>query len=171
MDFRRSSQLKFLLRELLYLTRFRCASCYPLWRHELQYPLNQPVFLEYMEGLSCDSESDDDFDGYLGPEDGPVACATVPEVVEREGLCSPVRRSLSTDDLTTAEVSELPESPFTNSVSPMQGQHSSGSSETNSSHSTIINSATKPIPQVCKNTLRHTCFARNHAKVLLSSRE
>ena len=31
------------------------------------------VLLEYMEGLSCDSESDDDFDGYLGPEDGPIA--------------------------------------------------------------------------------------------------
>ena len=57
------------------------------------------VLLEYMEGISCDSKSTDDFDGYLGPEDRPVACATVPEVVEREGLCSPVRRSLSTDDL------------------------------------------------------------------------
>ena len=85
------------------------------------------VLLEYMERLLCDSESDDDFDGYLGPEDGPVACATVPEVVEREGLCSPVWRSLSTDDLIAAEVSELPESPFTSSVSPMHGQHSSGS--------------------------------------------
>ena len=134
------------------------------------------VLLEYMEGLSCDSESDDDFDSYLGPEDEPVACATVPEVVEREGLCSLVRRSLSTDDLTAAEVSELPESPYTSSVSPMQGQHSSGSplsltSETNSSHSTIFNYATKRTPRVCKNTLRHTCFERNHAKVPLSSRE
>ena len=94
------------------------------------------VLLEYMEVLSCDSESDDDIDGYLGPEDGPVVCATIPEVVEREGLCSLVWRSLSTDNLTAAEVSELPESPFTSSVSPMQGQHSSGSplsltSETN----------------------------------------
>ena len=54
------------------------------------------VLLEYMEGLSCDSESDDDFDGYLGSEDGPVACATVPEVVELAmlGLCSLVRRPL-----------------------------------------------------------------------------
>ena len=113
------------------------------------------ILLEYIEGLSCDSESDNDFDGYLGPEDGPVACATVPEVIEREGLCSPVRRSLSTDDLTAAEVSELPESPFTSSVSPMQGQHSSRSplsptSETNSSHFTIFNSATKLTPQVFK---------------------
>ena len=83
------------------------------------------VLLEYnniMEVLSCDSESDDDFDGYVGPEDGPVACATVPEVIERKELCSSVWRSLSTDDLTAAEVSELPESPFTSSVSPVQGQ-------------------------------------------------
>ena len=51
------------------------------------------VLLEYnniMEVLSCDSESDVDFDGYVGPEDGPVACTTVPEVVEQEGLCSSV---------------------------------------------------------------------------------
>ena len=61
-----------------------------------------------MEVLLCDSESDDEVDGYVGSEDGPVACATVPEVVEREGLCSPEWRSLSTDDLTAAEVSELP---------------------------------------------------------------
>ena len=132
------------------------------------------VLLEYniMEVLSCDSESDDYFDGYVGPEDGPVACAIVPEVVEREGLCLSVWRSLSTDDLTAAEVSGLLQSPFTNSVSPMQGQHSSGSplsltSETNSSHSTIFNSATIPTPQVCKNTLRHTYFEHNH----MSSRE
>ena len=116
------------------------------------------VLLEYnniMEVLSCDSESDDDFDGYVGPEDGPVACATVPEVVEREGLCSSVWRSLSTDNLTAAEVSELPESPFTSSVSPMQGQHSSGSplsltSEINSSHSTIFNFATTQLLRYAK---------------------
>ena len=82
---------------------------------------------------------------------------SAPKVVELEGLCSPVRRSLSTDNLTAAEVSELPESPFTSSVSSMQGQHSSGSpllltSESNSIHSTIFNSATKPTAQVCKNT-------------------
>ena len=78
------------------------------------------VLLEYMEALSCDSESDDDFDGYLGPVDGPVTCATVPEVVERAmlGLCSLVRRPLSTDDLTAAEVSEIPESPFTSPCHP-----------------------------------------------------
>ena len=107
------------------------------------------VLLEYMEGLSCNSQSDDDFDGYLWPEDGRVACASVPEVVEREGLCSPVRRSLSTDDLTAAEVSKFPESQITSSVLPMQGQYSSGSplsltSETNSRYSTLFNSATKP---------------------------
>ena len=72
-------------------------------RAKLSY--DPAVLLEYMEGLSCDSESDDDIDGYLGPGDGPVACTTAPEVVEREGLCSPVRRSLLADDLTAAEVS------------------------------------------------------------------
>ena len=71
-----------------------------------------------MEWLSCDFESDDDFDGYLGHDYVPVACATVSEVVECDKLCSPVRHSLSTDDLTTAEVSEHPESPFMSSVSP-----------------------------------------------------
>ena len=71
------------------------------------------VLLEYMEGLPRATTT---LTGsYLGPEDGPVACVTVPEVVEREGLCSPVRRSLSTDDLTAAEVSELPELPLTSS--------------------------------------------------------
>ena len=128
-------------------------------------PSDPAVLLEYMNGLSCDSKSDDDFDGYLGPEDGPIVCTTVPQVVEREGLCSPVRRSHSADDLTAAEVSELPESPLTSSVSPMQGQHSSGSplpltSETNSRHSSILSSATKPTPQVCKNTL----LLKNHYK-------
>ena len=161
---------------ILYLTCFRCASCYLLWRHELKYPLIQPFFWNIWKGYCATQRATTTLTGTSGPEDRPVACATVPEVVEREGLCSPVRRSLSTDDLTVAEVSELPELPFTSSVSPMQGQHSSRStlsltSETNSSHSTIFNSTTKPTPQVCKNTLRHTCFERNHAKVLLSSRE
>ena len=119
-----------------------------------------------MEVLSFDSESDDDFDGYLGPEDGPVACATVPEVVQREGLCSSVWRSLSTDDLTAAEVSELPKSTFTSSMLPMQGQHSSGSplsltSEINSSHSTIFNSATIPTPQVCNIEKYHSSRMHN----------
>ena len=161
---------------ILYLTCFHCASCYLLWRHELKYPLIQPFFWNIWKGYCATQRATMTLTGTSGPEDRPVACATVPEVVEREGLCSPVWRSLSTDDLTVAEVSELPELPFTSSVSPMQGQHSSRStlsltSETNSSHSTIFNSATKPTPQVCKNTLRHTCFERNHAKVLLSSRE
>ena len=129
-----------------YLTRFLCASCYICMASRAKISSDPAVLLEYMEGLSCDSESDDDFDGYLGPEDGPIACATVPQVVEREGLCSPVQRSHSADDLTTAEVSELPESPLTSSVSPMQGQHSSGSPLS-------LTSATKPTPQVRKNTL------------------
>ena len=72
-----------------------------------------------MEGLSCDSESVDDFDDHLGAEDGPMACTTVPDVVERKELCchSPVWRSHSADDLTAAEISaELPEPPITSSV-------------------------------------------------------
>ena len=136
------------------------------------------VLLEYsMKVLSCDSESDNDFDGYVGPEDGPVACATVPEVVEREGLCSLVWRSLSTDDLTAAEVSELPESPFTSSVSPCKANILAGPRyrfQVKLTQATLL-FLTLQLYQLLRYAKIHydiaTCFEYNHAKVLLSSRE
>ena len=78
--------------------------------------------------MPSESDSDDDFEGYLGPEDGPVAYRTAADIamVEREDACTPIRRSRSVDSL-TAEESALPESPLSPSQSPMQGQHSSGS--------------------------------------------
>ena len=51
---------------------------------------SDPAFLlQYMEGFSCDSKSNGDFDRYLRLECRPVVYTTVPDVyvVEREELC------------------------------------------------------------------------------------
>ena len=91
-------------------------------------PSDPSFLLEYMQDMPSESDSDDDFEGYLGPEDGPVAYRTAADIamVEREDACTPIRRSRSVDSL-TAEESALPESPLSPSQSPMQGHHSSGS--------------------------------------------
>ena len=84
--------------------------------------------LEFMRDLPDESDSEDDFDGYLGPDDGPVAYRSVEETQE-EAHSPLVRYSRSLDDLT--EIDEAaPESPFAGlspSPSPMQGEHASGS--------------------------------------------
>ena len=87
-------------------------------------PSDPSFILEYMQDMPSESDSDDDFEGYLGPEDGPVAYRAAADLamMEREDACSPIRRSRSLDSL-TAEESESLMSP---SHSPMQGQHSSG---------------------------------------------
>ena len=76
-----------------------------------------------MQDMPSESDSDDDFEGYLGPEDGPVAYRAAADLamMEREDACSPIRRSRSLDSL-TAEESALPESLMSPSHSPMQGQ-------------------------------------------------
>ena len=84
-----------------------------------------------MHDLPDESNSEDDFNGYLGPDDGPMAYRCVAETQEEEP--SPlVRHSRSLDDLT--EIDEagpvLTKSPFaipSPSPSPMQGEHASGS--------------------------------------------
>ena len=84
-----------------------------------------------MHDLPDESDSEDDFDGYLGPDDGPIAYRSVAETQGEEP--SPlVRHSRSLDDLT--EIDEagpvLTESPFASpspSPSPMQREHASGS--------------------------------------------
>ena len=84
-----------------------------------------------MHDLPDESDSEDDFDGYLGPDDGPIAYRSVAETQEEEP--SPlVRYSRSLDDLTEIDGAGpvLTESPFASpspSPSPMQGEHASGS--------------------------------------------
>ena len=91
-------------------------------------PSDPSFILEYMEDMPSESDSDDDFEGYLEPEDGPVAYRAAADIamMEKEDACMPIRRSRSMDSF-TAEESALPESPKSPSHSPMEGQHSSGS--------------------------------------------
>ena len=84
-------------------------------------PSDPDALLEYLHDLPDKSDSDEDFDGYLDPEEGPVAYRSMEEFEEEEP--SPVvRRSLAVDDL-----SESPLSGLSPSHSPMQGEHASGS--------------------------------------------
>ena len=165
-DFRRSSQLKFLLKELLYLTRFRCASCYLLWRHELKYPVNQPFFWNIWKGCRATPRVTTTLTGIprargrtssvrncsWGSRMGRSMLArTAPALGRRPYrrrsiIASLIARSIIASLIAIYELRVT-----------MQGQHSSGSplllaSETNSSHSTIFNSATKRTPRVWKNT-------------------
>ena len=67
-------------------------------------PSDLDVLLEYLHDLPDESDSEDEFDGYLGPEDGPVACLTSFKQHGDEGLTC---RSASLDDLTALQ-SESP---------------------------------------------------------------
>ena len=91
---------------------------------------SDPDFLlDLMHDLPDESDSDDDFDGYLGPEDGPVAYRSAAEIDDEAYRL----RSQSLQDLTDLEEAseeELTfqaESPLSPSLSPMQGQHASSS--------------------------------------------
>ena len=83
-------------------------------------PSDPDLLLEYLHDIPDESDSDDDFDGYLDAEEGPVAYRSMAEFEEESALAS--RRSLSLDDLSESPLSEM--SP---SHSPMQGEHASGS--------------------------------------------
>ena len=92
-------------------------------------PSDPDFLLDLMHDLPDDSESDDDFDGYLEPEDGPVAYRSAADEAYRF-------RSRSLHDLTDLEEAseeelmlqaESPLSGLSPSLSPMQGQHASGS--------------------------------------------
>ena len=83
--------------------------------------LSDPEFLlEYMHDIPDESDSDDDFDGYLDPEEGPVAYRSIAEVEEETSHS--LRRSLSLDNL-----SESPLAGLSPSHSPMQGEYVNGS--------------------------------------------
>ena len=86
-------------------------------------PSDPDVLLEYLHDLPDESDSEDEFDGYLGPEDGPVAYRTSFEQHGDEGL---TRRSASLDDLTALQ-SESPLAGLSPSPSFMEGQYASGS--------------------------------------------
>ena len=93
-------------------------------------PSNADFLLQYMEELSG---SDDEFDGYLDPEEGPVAYRQEDE--------TPLSRSQSLDDL----AAESPLGGRSPSLSPMQGQYESGSPLRSSSPS-LSSSRTRAVP-------------------------
>ena len=91
-------------------------------------PSDPDFLLDYIDGLPDESDSDDDFEGYLDEDDGPVAY--------RSGHCPdftpPLTRSRSLDSLGEAErqretVTESPIPGGSPSLSPMQQQHPSPS--------------------------------------------
>ena len=96
---------------------------------------SDPEFLlEFMHDLPDESDSDDDFDGYLEPDDGPVAYRREEIFEEQERRLSSSRRSRLLESL--AETEQGPpldtESPLASlspspSYSPMQGHNASGS--------------------------------------------
>ena len=93
---------------------------------------SDPQFLlDLMHDLPDESDSDDDFDGFLEPEDGPVAYRRE-EFEERGRRSCSRRRSHSLESLTEigqgpSPDSESPLAGMSPSYSPMQGHHSSGS--------------------------------------------
>ena len=91
-------------------------------------PSDPEILLDIMHDLPDESDSDDDFDGYLEPEDGPIAYRNPSELEEVETT----RRSQSLQDLSELEQrqelqSESPLSGLSHSPSLMEGQHASGS--------------------------------------------
>ena len=102
---------------------------------------NPDVLLEYMDNMPYESESDDDFDGYLEPDEGPVAYRRSQEIEEHS---TPVRRTQSVNDLTSTGDLQS-ESPFPSSPSlsnsPMQ-QGSPLAAVTSPSHPRTMDDST-----------------------------
>lgn len=94
-------------------------------------PSDPDFLLDFMHDLPDESDSDDDFDGYLEPEDGPIAYRNASELEDAE-TSSLRHRSRSLQDLSELEqgtelLRESPLSEVSHSPSPMQGEHASGS--------------------------------------------
>ena len=83
-------------------------------------PSDPDLLLEYLHNIPNESHSDENFDGYLDEEEGPVAYCSMAEFEEEESALTP-RHSLSLNDLSESPLSEL--SP---SLSPMQEEYASG---------------------------------------------
>ena len=87
-------------------------------------PSDPEYLLDLISDLPDESDSDDDFEGYLDPEDGPVAYRSSAELLEG----GRITRSQSLENL--SELHGLPESPLggrSPSHSPMQGLDASSS--------------------------------------------
>ena len=88
-------------------------------------PSDPDFLLDFMEDLPEESDSDEEFDGYLEPEDGPIAYRNASELEDEE--TSNLRcRSRSLQDLSEG-MHESPLSRLSHSPSPMQGECASGS--------------------------------------------
>ena len=95
-------------------------------------PSDPELLLDLMHDLPVDSDSDDEFDGNLEPEDGPVVFRSAAELDDDAYTL----RSQSLQDLTELEEAseerlilqtESPLLRLSPSLCPMQGQHASGS--------------------------------------------
>ena len=97
-------------------------------------PSDPDFLLHSFDEVAEESGSDEEFDGYLGPEDGPVAYLSGHHPDDHDYSTAPLVRSRSLDSLTELE-HEQPESPLPRmspSLSPMDGEHASGSPLTTS---------------------------------------
>ena len=85
-------------------------------------PFDSSVLLEYLEQLPYESDSDgDEFEGYLGPDDGPVIIHAIDSAgYEDQEPRSPPYRSHSLDSLTVmGQECESPLPSISPSLSPM----------------------------------------------------
>ena len=78
-------------------------------------PSNPEFLLEYMRDLPDEGESDDDFDGYLDTDDGPVTDRERQRDEEQHGEEAVLTSTSSLDALPS--LPEVPESPVTMSPS------------------------------------------------------
>ena len=131
--------------------RKRCApaklntACTKLFTTMARLSSKPEFLLEYLHDIPDESDSDEDFDGYLDTDEGPVAYCSVAEFEEESALAP--RRLLSLDDLSEPLLLEL--SP---SHSPMHGDHASGSPLAGNSPSQLHTaSSSTPTSQVLYN--------------------
>ena len=122
-------------------------------------PSDPEFLLDLMHDLPDESDSDDEFDGYLEPEDGSVVFRSAAELDDETYTL----RSQSLQDLTELEEAseeglilqtESPLLGLSTSLSPMQGQHTSGSPLAEGSPTqpcTAANSSSTLSPQVQMN--------------------
>ena len=101
-------------------------------RFHVILPSDPDFLLHYIDEIAEESGSDEEFDGYLGPEDSPVTYLSSHNLDFQDNGNTPLTRSRSIDSLAELQ-HEQPlhtESPLpyvSLSPSPMYGEHASGS--------------------------------------------